>query len=75
MSEPAAPLPVAGLPPPNGFGSDEDSLSNCTHLIPKPPKKAVFSVADDVRSAAVQECSGWGWVCPRVPGWCVCALS
>jgi hypothetical protein len=27
------------IPPYNGFGSEEDSLANCTHLIPKPPKQ------------------------------------
>ena len=26
------------IPPHNGFGSEEDSLSNCYNLIPKPPK-------------------------------------
>jgi len=26
------------VPPHNGFGSEEDSLSNCYNLIPKPPK-------------------------------------
>jgi len=27
------------MPPYNGFGSEEDSLCNCTSLIPKPPKR------------------------------------
>lgn len=27
------------LPPPTGFGSEEDSLSSYYHLIPKPPRK------------------------------------
>ena len=27
------------IPPPNGFGSDDDSLGNCLSLIPKPPRR------------------------------------
>jgi len=27
------------IPPYNGFGSDEDSLSNCLSLLPRPPKR------------------------------------
>ena len=27
------------ISPYNGFGSEEDSLSNCLHLIPKPPRR------------------------------------
>ena len=27
------------MPPYNGYGTEEDSLGNCTRLIPKPPKK------------------------------------
>lgn len=27
------------VPPYNGFGSEEDSLGNCLHMIPKPPQR------------------------------------
>ena len=27
------------IPPYNGFGSDEDSLTNCLSLLPRPPKR------------------------------------
>ncbi|KAM9851213.1 EF-hand domain-containing family member C2 [Aulostomus maculatus] len=36
---PAAPKPPRLVPPYNGFGSEEDSLSFCQGLLPKPPKK------------------------------------
>ncbi|XP_026151493.1 EF-hand domain-containing family member C2 isoform X2 [Mastacembelus armatus] len=36
---PAAPPPPRFVPPYNGFGSEEDSLSSCQGLLPKPPQK------------------------------------
>ncbi|XP_040004665.1 EF-hand domain-containing family member C2 [Xiphias gladius] len=36
---PAAPKPPRLVPPYNGFGSEEDSLSSCQGLLPKPPQK------------------------------------
>uniref|UniRef100_A0A3B4AFH8 DM10 domain-containing protein n=1 Tax=Periophthalmus magnuspinnatus TaxID=409849 RepID=A0A3B4AFH8_9GOBI len=36
---PAAPKPSRYVPPYNGFGSEEDSLSSCQGLVPKPPQK------------------------------------
>ncbi|KAJ0070118.1 hypothetical protein NL108_002431, partial [Boleophthalmus pectinirostris] len=36
---PAAPKPSRHVPPYNGFGSEEDSLSSCQGLVPKPPQK------------------------------------
>ncbi|XP_057707390.1 EF-hand domain-containing family member C2 [Corythoichthys intestinalis] len=36
---PVAPKPPRLVPPYNGFGSEEDSLSSCQHLLPKPPQK------------------------------------
>ena len=30
---------MKGMPPYNGFGSEEDSLCSCMGLLPKPPKK------------------------------------
>nr|XP_020442634.1 EF-hand domain-containing family member C2 [Monopterus albus] len=36
---PAAPPPPRLVPPYNGFGSEEDSLSSCQGLLPKPPQK------------------------------------
>ncbi|TMS12196.1 EF-hand domain-containing protein 1 [Larimichthys crocea] len=35
------------LPPYNGFGSLEDSLQNCLHLIPEPPKKNVIKMLEN----------------------------
>uniref|UniRef100_UPI0037E71C01 EF-hand domain-containing protein 1 n=1 Tax=Semicossyphus pulcher TaxID=241346 RepID=UPI0037E71C01 len=32
------------VPPYNGFGSLEDSLQNCLHLLPEPPKKHVLKM-------------------------------
>jgi len=38
--EPAAPeVPEVAIPPYNGFGDMADSVENCKHLVPKPPKK------------------------------------
>ncbi|XP_023255140.1 EF-hand domain-containing family member C2-like, partial [Seriola lalandi dorsalis] len=34
-----APKPQRLVPPYNGFGSEEDSLSSCQGLLPKPPQK------------------------------------
>ncbi|XP_054642272.1 EF-hand domain-containing family member C2 isoform X1 [Dunckerocampus dactyliophorus] len=34
-----APKPPRPVPPYNGFGSEEDSLSSCQRLLPKPPQK------------------------------------
>ncbi|KAK5860609.1 hypothetical protein PBY51_022072 [Eleginops maclovinus] len=36
---PPAPKPPRPVPPYNGFGSQEDSLSSCQGLVPKPPQK------------------------------------
>uniref|UniRef100_A0A7N6AET4 EF-hand domain-containing family member C2 n=1 Tax=Anabas testudineus TaxID=64144 RepID=A0A7N6AET4_ANATE len=36
---PEAPKPPSLVPPYNGFGSEEDSLSSCQGLLPKPPQK------------------------------------
>ncbi|XP_076603763.1 EF-hand domain-containing family member C2 [Chaetodon auriga] len=36
---PPAPKPLRPVPPYNGFGSEEDSLSSCQGLLPKPPQK------------------------------------
>ncbi|GLD56572.1 EF-hand domain-containing family member C2 isoform X1 [Lates japonicus] len=36
---PVAPKPQRLVPPYNGFGSEEDSLSSCQGLLPKPPQK------------------------------------
>lgn len=36
---PEAPKPPRLVPPYNGFGSEEDSLSSCQGLLPKPPQK------------------------------------
>jgi EF-hand domain-containing protein 1 len=33
------PYPKMEIPPYNGYGSLEDSLQNCLHLVPEPPKK------------------------------------
>ena len=38
VTEPMEPLPVPTLPPPNGFGSLEDTNLNCTALVPRAPK-------------------------------------
>ena len=35
------------VPPYNGFGDEEDSLSNCTRLIPKQPMKDYFKYIDN----------------------------
>jgi len=32
-------VPEVPLPPYNGFGDQQDSVENCKHLVPKPPKK------------------------------------
>lgn len=39
IAEPPPPAKKRELPPYNGIGSDEDSLSSCLYLIPKPPRK------------------------------------
>ncbi|XP_069389268.1 EF-hand domain-containing family member C2 [Paralichthys olivaceus] len=39
LKAPAAPKPPRLVPPYNGFGSEEDSLSSCRGLLPKPPQK------------------------------------
>ncbi|CAK6967716.1 EF-hand domain-containing family member C2 [Scomber scombrus] len=36
---PQVPKPPRPMPPYNGFGSEEDSLSSCKGLLPKPPQK------------------------------------
>ena len=35
------------IPPYNGFGDEDDSLSNCMRLIPKVPKKDYFKYIDN----------------------------
>ncbi|XP_028996745.1 EF-hand domain-containing protein 1 isoform X2 [Betta splendens] len=35
------------IPPHNGFGSLEDTLQNCLHLIPTPPKKNVLKMLEN----------------------------
>ncbi|XP_030201304.1 EF-hand domain-containing protein 1 isoform X1 [Gadus morhua] len=35
------------VPPYNGFGSLEDSLQNCLHLIPQPPKKDLIKMLEN----------------------------
>lgn len=42
------------IPPYNGFGSEEDSLSNCVSLIPKPPKRDFIKFMEKDRW--VEEC-------------------
>lgn len=32
---------VQEIPPPTGFGSEEDSISSCLFVVPRPPKKDV----------------------------------
>lgn len=44
VSEPAKQLPVASMPPWNGFGSLEDSAQSCLHLIPKQPVKDFYKL-------------------------------
>jgi len=39
IPEPTKPVYKQTIPPYNGFGSEEDSLGNCTRLVPKPPFK------------------------------------
>ena len=39
IAQPPPPAKKRELPPYNGIGSDEDSLSSCLYLIPKPPRK------------------------------------
>ena len=39
IEEPVVSVPQMGIPPPIGFGSDEDSLQSFYHIIPKPPKR------------------------------------
>lgn len=35
------------IPPYNGYGSLEDSLQNCLHLIPEPPKKDYIKLMEN----------------------------
>ncbi|NXG11865.1 EFHC1 protein, partial [Sakesphorus luctuosus] len=35
------------IPPYNGFGIPEDSLQNCLHLIPKPPRKDIIKMLEN----------------------------
>jgi len=39
VEEPAQSVPEVAIPPYNGFGNEEDSVENCKHLVPQPPKK------------------------------------
>ncbi|KAK2840356.1 hypothetical protein Q5P01_014096 [Channa striata] len=46
---PEAPKPLRLLPPYNGFGSEEDSLSFCQGLLPKPPQKDFYKFMEKDR--------------------------
>ena len=35
------------IPPYNGYGSLEDSLQNCLHLVPEPPKKDYIKLMEN----------------------------
>uniref|UniRef100_UPI0037E72337 EF-hand domain-containing family member C2 n=1 Tax=Semicossyphus pulcher TaxID=241346 RepID=UPI0037E72337 len=45
-----APKPPRTMPPYNGFGSEEDSLSFCKGLLPKPPQKDFHKFMEKDRS-------------------------
>ena len=47
---PTAPKPLRLVPPYNGFGSEEDSLSSCQGLLPKPPRKDLRKFIEKDRS-------------------------
>ncbi len=40
-------FPKMEIPPYNGYGSLEDSLQNCLHLIPEPPKKDYIKLLEN----------------------------
>lgn len=46
VQEPEQMVEAIGLPPYNGYGSLEDSAENCRHLIPRPPKKNIYKIAN-----------------------------
>ncbi|CAL9690452.1 unnamed protein product [Knipowitschia caucasica] len=46
---PAAPKPPRHVPPYNGFGSEEDSLSSCQGVLPKPPRKDLLKCMEKDR--------------------------
>lgn len=46
---PEAPKPLNLVPPYNGFGSEEDSLSSCQGLLPKPPQKDFYKFMEKDR--------------------------
>lgn len=39
ISDPSMPMPTPTVPPPTGFGSEEDSMTSVQYLHPKPPKR------------------------------------
>lgn len=39
VSDPSHPAPRPSIPPPTGFGSEEDSMTSVQYLHPKPPKR------------------------------------
>jgi len=39
VTAPPKAVPEVALPAYNGFGDEQDSIENCKHLLPKPPKK------------------------------------
>jgi len=47
VSPPEEPVPEVALPPYNGFGDQRDSVENCKHLVPKPPKKDFHKAMDN----------------------------
>ncbi|XP_031156685.1 EF-hand domain-containing family member C2 [Sander lucioperca] len=47
---PPAPKPPRPMPPYNGFGSEEDSLSSCQGLLPKPPQKDFYKFMEKDRN-------------------------
>lgn len=44
VREPQKPAPVHALPPPNGFGSLDDTDLNCTALVPRQPKRDFYKL-------------------------------
>ena len=44
VREPQKPGPVHELPPPNGYGSLDDTDLNCTALVPRQPKRDFYKL-------------------------------
>ena len=42
VDEPPTPRPKKEIPPYNGFGTEEDSLTSCKGLEPRPPQRDFF---------------------------------